>query len=84
MMAAQGERAHRYFRRGRHLLPLLDVRSRMCVNVLQGVYFELLQRIEERDYDVLSERVRLNGREKASAIARLWGSAALLGPARSG
>ena len=84
MMAAQGERAHRYFRRGRHLLPLLDLRSRMCVNVLQGVYFELLQRIEARDYDVLSARVRLNGREKASAIARLWGAAALLGPARSG
>ena len=84
MMADQGARAHRYFRRGRHLLPLLDVRSRMCVNVLQGVYFELLQRIEARDYDVLSERVRLSGREKAAAIARLWGSAALLGPARSG
>ena len=84
MMAAQGERAHRYFRRGRHLLPLLDVRSRMCVNVLQGVYFELLKRIEARDYDVLAERVGLSGGEKASAIARLWGDAALRGPARSG
>ncbi len=84
MMAAQGERARRYFRHGRHLLPLLDLRSRMCVNVLQGVYFELLQRIEARDYDVLSARVRLNGREKASAIVRFWGAAALLGPARSG
>lgn len=84
MMAAQGARARRYFRRGRHLLPLLDVRSRMCVNVLQGVYFELLERIEARDYDVLGGRVRLSGREKAAAIARLWGGAALLGPARSG
>ena len=84
MMAAQGERAHRYFRRGRHLLPLLDVRSRMCVNVLQGVYFELLKRIEARDYDVLGERVGLSDAEKATAIARLWGDAALRGPARSG
>ncbi len=84
MMEAQGARARRYFRRGRHLLPLLDVRSRMCVNVLQGVYFELLQRIEARDYDVLGARVRLSGREKAAVIARLWGGAALLGPARSG
>ena len=84
MMATQGERAHRYFRRGRHLLPLLDVRSRMCVNVLQGVYFELLKRIEARDYDVLGERVGLSDAEKATAIARLWGDAALRGPARSG
>lgn len=84
MMEAQGERARRHFRRGRHLLPLLDVRSRMCVNVLQGVYFELLRRIEGRGYDVLGERVRLSGREKAATIARLWAGAALLGPARSG
>lgn len=82
MMEAQGERAHRYFRRGHHLLPLLDMRSRMCVNVLQGVYFELLQRIETRNYDVLSERVRLSGREKASSIARLWASAVFLKPPR--
>ena len=55
----------------------------MCVNVLQGVYFELLKRIETRGYDVLSERVRLSGFEKLTAIARLWAGAALLGPARS-
>ncbi|MCY4640247.1 MAG: phytoene/squalene synthase family protein [Chloroflexi bacterium] len=84
MMAAQGGRARRYFALGRRLLPLLDVRSRMCVNVLQGVYAELLTRIEARNYDMFSERVRLSGPEKVAAIARLWTGAALLGPARSG
>ena len=84
LMAAQGQRAHHYFRIGRRLLPLLDVRSRMCVNVLQGVYFELLKRIEGRGYDVISERVGLSGPEKLATIARLWAGAALLGPARSG
>ena len=84
MMAAQGARARHYFALGRNLLPLLDVRSRMCVNVLQGVYFELLKRIEARNYDVLAERVRLSGPEKFAAIGRLWAGAALLGPARSG
>ena len=77
MMQAQGERARKHFRSGRRLLPLLDRRSRMCVNVMQGVYFELLKRIEARNYDVLSERVRLNGREKATTILKLWGDAAL-------
>ena len=84
LMAAQGQRAHHYFRVGRGLLPLLDLRSRMCVNVLQGVYFELLKRIEARGYDVLSDRVRLSGPEKLAAIARLWWGAALLRPARPG
>ncbi len=81
MMRQQGQRAHRYFRRGQRLLPLLDLRSRMCVNVLQGIYQEILKRIEARNYDVLSERVSLSGREKLTAIAALWGKAALVRPA---
>lgn len=81
MMRAQGQRAHGYFRSGRRLLPLLDVRSRMCVNVLQGVYAEILRRIEQREYDVLSDRVGLSGREKLTAIGKLWLQAALVRPA---
>jgi 15-cis-phytoene synthase len=76
LMQRQGERAHAYFERGRQLLPLLDMRSRMCVNVLQGIYAEILKRIEERDYDVLTERVRLSGREKIWSIGKLWTQAA--------
>ena len=78
LMKLQGDRARRHFRSGRRLLPLLDLRSRMCVNVLQGVYFELLKRIEARDYDVLSERVSLSTREKLWTIGKLWGDAALI------
>ena len=81
MMRQQGERAHAYFRSGRRLLPLLDLRSRMCVNVLQGVYSEILARIEARDYDVLNERVGLSGKEKMMAIGKLWAQAALVRPA---
>jgi phytoene synthase len=81
LMRRQGTRAHEYFARGRELLPLLDLRSRMCVNVLQGVYAELLTRIEAREYDVLSERVGLSGGEKLAAIGKLWLQAALVRPA---
>lgn len=78
LMQVQGKRAREYFARGRRLLPLLDLRSRMCVNVLQGVYVELLNRIEQRRYDVLSERVSLSGREKLTAIGKLWLGAAMV------
>jgi phytoene synthase len=81
MMATYGKRAHAYFRRGKQLLPLLDLRSRMCVNVLQGVYAEILRRIERRNYDVLNERISLSSREKLTAIGRLWLRAALVRPA---
>jgi phytoene synthase len=80
LMRMQGERAHQQFRKGRRLLPLLDLRSRMCVNVLQGVYSDILKRIERRDYDVLSERVSLSGAEKMAAIGRMWVQAALVRP----
>jgi phytoene synthase len=78
LMEHHGARARRYFKSGRRLLPLLDLRSRMCVNVLQGVYFDILKRIEKRDYDVFSERVGLNTAEKLFVIGKLWAGAALV------
>jgi 15-cis-phytoene synthase len=80
LMKLEGARAHSYFANGRHLLPLLDLRSRMCVNVLQGVYAELLTRIEKRHYNVLTERVSLSTPAKLFAIGRLWLQAALVRP----
>jgi phytoene synthase len=78
VMRMYGARAREYFARGKRLLPLLDVRSRMCVNVLQGVYAEILRRIEARQYDVLNERVSLSGREKMASIGKLWVQAAMV------
>ncbi|MBN9494185.1 phytoene/squalene synthase family protein [bacterium] len=80
LMRQQGMRAHRHFRSGKRLLPLLDLRSRMCVNVLQGVYAEILKRIEKRNYDVLSERVSLSTPAKLAAIGKLWAGAAVIRP----
>jgi phytoene synthase len=80
LMRQQGIRAHRHFKSGKRLLPLLDLRSRMCVNVLQGVYAEILKRIEARNYDVMSERVSLSTPAKLAAIGRLWAGAALIRP----
>ena len=76
-MKQQGERAREYFLEGRRLLPLLDNRSRMCVNVMQGFYFEILKRIEQKNYNVTAERVGLTSKEKIFAIARLWLTALL-------
>lgn len=70
LMAAQGARAHEYFRRGERLLPLLDRRARMCVAMLSGLYREILAEIEARDYDVLSERVSLSTGRKLALLAR--------------
>jgi phytoene synthase len=72
LMEFQAARAEEFFARGSRLLGLLDLRSRMCVNVLRGVYAELLERMADCEYDVFSRRVRLSGGEKVALIGRLW------------
>lgn len=79
LLAFEATRARSYFASGRRLLPLLDPRSRMCVNVLQGVYAEILRRIEGCNFDVLSGRVSLSSGEKIRLIGKLWLQALLPG-----
>ena len=70
LMRDQGERAHRFFGRGERLLPMLDRRARMCVAMLAGIYLEILERIEERDYDVFGPRVALSTPRKLALMGQ--------------
>lgn len=75
LMRDQGERAREYFALGERLLPLLDRRARMCVSMLSGLYREILAQIEERDYDVFTERVSLSTPHKLALMGRRTASA---------
>ncbi len=68
LLHAQGDRARRYFASGEALLPLLDRRARACVAMLGGLYEAILDEIEARDYDVLSERVALSTARKLALM----------------
>ncbi|HLV99230.1 MAG TPA: presqualene diphosphate synthase HpnD [Ktedonobacterales bacterium] len=72
LMRYQTRRAHKYFASGIRLLPLLPPRSRMCTAVLQGLYAEILNRIEAANYDVYSKRISLSTLEKTQLTAWLW------------
>lgn len=72
LMRYQARRAHKYFASGIRLLPLLPPRSRMCTAVLQGLYAEILNRIEAANYDVFSKRISLSTLEKTQLTAWLW------------
>ena len=72
LMGFQVERAREYFDRGKRLLPLLTFRSRLCAAVLRGIYSELLNRIEARDYDVFKVRIGLTTSEKVTLTGRIW------------
>ena len=75
LMREQGARARDYFARGERLLPLLDRRARMCVSMLSGLYREILDAIEARDYDVFAGRVSLSSRRKLALMGRRTASA---------
>ncbi|MBI2165069.1 MAG: presqualene diphosphate synthase HpnD [Chloroflexi bacterium] len=72
LMAFEVSRARDYFRRGRQLLPLLPRHSRACPAVLYGLYSRVLDRIEERGYNVFERRVSLSSVEKVYLTAKLW------------
>ena len=75
LMQTQGYRARDYFGRGEQLIPLLDLRARMCVSMLAALYGDILARITAGGYDYTRGRVSLSGRRKASLMARSIGRA---------
>ena len=70
LMALQAGRARQYFTGGHMLLPLLDLRARMCVQMLAALYEDILARIAERGFDYTRGRVSLPGRRKAVLMLR--------------
>jgi squalene synthase HpnC/squalene synthase HpnD len=66
----QAERARRLYAEGAQLLGRIHPDSRAALWALIRIYSTLLARIEERDYDVFSSRVRLTAAEKAGVLVR--------------
>ncbi len=68
----QVDRAREYFESGNKLFPLLDRRSRACPQAMAEVYMRILDKIEDANFDVISNRVRLSKRTKFKLAATLW------------
>ena len=72
----EAERAREFYAEGAQLLPLIHQDSRAALWVMARIYSGLLGKMEDRDYDVTSARVRLSGSEKAWILLRarfgLW------------
>jgi phytoene synthase len=63
------ERTREYYQQGRELVPLIIPESRDALGSLVAIYQRLMERIAEKEYDVLSERVSLSTAEKAKLAA---------------
>jgi phytoene synthase len=72
LLRFQCERAHSYYRRAAEQLPREDARSLVAAEIMGGIYFEILRRIERNGYDVFSARIRVPRPKRAVIALRLW------------
>ena len=70
LLRFEAERAWRFYREGARLISKVDADSKAALWALARIYSSLLARIEERDFDVFSGRVRLSTPEKARILLR--------------
>lgn len=67
-----GARARVFFSRAVRQLPQSDARRFLAAEIMRAVYWELLRRIEQRQYDVFTEVVRVPRPVQARLALRTW------------
>ncbi len=77
-------RARDYYERAAAGLPEVDARSLVAAEIMGGIYFEILRRIEEAGYDVFSSRIRVPRPHRALIALRIWARRALSRPKAQG
>ncbi|HTS64281.1 MAG TPA: phytoene/squalene synthase family protein [Candidatus Acidoferrales bacterium] len=70
LMRFEAARARAYYNESAPLLELIHPRSRSSLLALVSIYSRLLERIEGKNYDVFSSRVRLSLFEKSWIVVR--------------
>jgi len=72
LLRFEAHRARQYYQESAPLLDLIHPRSRSSLWALIAIYSRLLDRIEQKNYDVFSQRVRLSAMEKSMIVVRAF------------
>jgi phytoene synthase len=81
LLRYQCGRAREFYRRAASELPAVDARSLVAAEIMGGIYFAILERIERADYDVFSSRIRVPRPQRALLALGIWGRTLLGAPA---
>lgn len=72
LMAYQAQRARDYYHRARTML-LPDERLTMvAAEIMDAIYYRLLEKIELSDYQVFTKRIRVSAIHKVMIAVRIW------------
>ena len=72
LLQSECERARGYYQRAAAELPAADTGSLVAAEIMGGIYFGILQRIERAGYDVFSRRIRVPRPHRAVIALRIW------------
>lgn len=72
LLAFECQRARHFFTAARQAMPAGESQKLVAAEIIGGIYFEILQRIERRDYDVFTERVRVPKFVRARLALQIW------------
>lgn len=73
LLEFEAKRARQYYESANKLLPLIEEVSQPALWAMVEIYRGILDRIEARNYDVYSERVRLSLGDKLKILAKGFG-----------
>jgi phytoene synthase len=73
LLRHQAARAREYYGRAAQHLPRGDARRLVAAEIMGAIYRRILDRIEQRRYDVFSEVVRIPRPQRALIAAATWG-----------
>lgn len=72
LLAHECQRARHFFSAAAQAMPPAESRKLVAAEIMGGIYFEILQRIERRGYDVFTERVRVPKIVRARIALQIW------------
>ncbi len=72
LLAHQCQRARQFYTAAAQAMPHADAHRLVAAEIMGGIYFEILQRIERRGYDVFTELIRVPKAARARIALSIW------------
>ena len=72
LLAHECQRARQLYTAAAQAMPHAESRKLVAAEIMGAIYFEILQRIERRDYDVFTERIRVPKLQRARIALQIW------------
>ena len=78
LMKYEGDRARGYFRKANESLNFEDKPSLFAARAMQHIYYKLLNRLEEKKYDIFNNDINVPKFEKVAIAFGVWAKYSLV------